>query len=395
MAHWSRRNLLHAGLSGAGIAAAGISLPTRAEASPERSLDALARAKGLIFGTSMGTTGGNRPQELEDPRYVELVLAECGIIVPENELKMTVVQPRPAEFRLERADRLVAFAEANKLLVRGHTFLWHHPRWLPPWLEAHDFGPRPAEAAEKLLVEHIHTVGASYGKRICSWDVVNEAVHNITGEMRETAFSRAIGTPDKVLEIAFHAAQQACPESERIYNDYMGWEDNNAAQRDGVLRLLERFRKNKVPVDALGLQAHIGAGNQDSNAGRGFDARDERAWRKFLEEVTGMGYKLLITEFDVHDTPLPAAFAARDREVAALTKGFLDLTLSFEQVHTVMCWGLVDSQSWLQGRTPRPDGKPKRPNPFDAEYRAKPLRAALAAALRSAPMRTSPFRTAG
>ena len=27
-----------------------------------------------------------------------------------------------------------------------------------------------------------------------------------------------------------------------------------------------------------------------------------------------------------------------------------------------MCWGLVDSHSWLQGRTPRKDGMPKRPD---------------------------------
>ena len=71
-------------------------------------------------------------------------------------------------------------------------------------------------------------------------------------------------------------------------------------------------------MNALGLQSHIGAGNQDASANRAFDARDERAWRKFLEEVTGMGYALLITELDVHDAPLPADFATRDRAVAAL-----------------------------------------------------------------------------
>ena len=145
------------------------------------------------------------------------------------------------------------------------------------------------------------------------------------------------------------------PDTELVYNDYMGWETNNAPHRDGVLRLLERFRKNGVPVNTLGLQSHIGAGNQDSSADRAFDARDEKAWRRFLEEVTDMGY--------------------------------LDLTLSFTQVNALICWGLMDSHTWLQGRNPRADGFRKRPTPYDDHYQSKPLREAIAAALRAAPPR--------
>jgi len=199
--------------------------------------------------------------------------------------------------------------------------------------------------------------------------------------------SKAMGSPDAVLDFAFHAARVNLPNAELVYNDYMGWENDNAPHRDGVLRLLERFRRNSVPVNALGIQAHIGAGNQDSNNNRAFDARDEKAWRKFLEEVTGMGYSLLITEFDVHDAPLPADTDKRDRMVASFGRDFLDLTLSFKQVNAVLCWGLADSYTWLQRRNPRADGLPKRPTPYDQQFRAKPLREAMARAFRAAPMR--------
>ena len=264
------------------------------------------------------------------------------------------------------------------MLVRGHTLLWHHPRWLPRWIDGYDFGKDPSRAGEDLLREHIRRTTTHFDA-ICSWDVVNEAVHNITGEMRETPLSKAIGSPDAVLEIAFRAAREQLPDTELVYNDYMGWESDNAPHRNGVLRLLERFRRNKVPVDALGIQAHIGAGNQDSNANRAFDARDEKAWHAFLKEVTGMGYRLLITEFDVHDTPLPADIATRDAQVAALGRAFLDATLAFREVNVLMCWGLADNYSWLQGRTPRADGLPKRPTPYDNRYAMKPLRDAIAA----------------
>jgi len=375
---WTRRHVVQAALGGAALAAA--PLGRTAESSP--TLESLARAKGMHFGTSFSGRG------LSDASYTALVRAQCGMIVPENSLKMPAIQPQPGIFSFERGDQLAAFAATNKLLMRGHCLLWHHPRWLPRWImDGYDFGAEPASSAEKLLVDHISRTTKHFEKSVSSWDVVNEAVDNVTGEMRETPLSKALGSPDKVLEIAFRAARANLPNGELVYNDYMGWETNNAPHRDGVLKLLERFRKNGVPVNALGLQAHIGAGNQDSNAGRAFDAKDERAWRKFLEEVTGMGYSLLITEFDVHDAPLPAEFALRDRAVAALGRAFLDLTLSFTQVNAVICWGLADRYTWLQGRTPRADGLPKRPTPYDKDLNPKLLRDAIAAAFRSAPPR--------
>jgi endo-1,4-beta-xylanase len=377
VSRWTRREVVCLGLAGALL---GPASPRAAERDPD-SLEALARAKGMHFGTALST------RALEDEAYLQLVRAQCGIMVPESELKMPALQPKPGSWDFTRAARLVDFASGNDLKVRGHCLLWHHPRWLPRWLEGYDFGDNPRTSAEALVREHINVTCKQFGKRIVSWDVVNEAVDNVTGKMRDTVLSQAMGSPDQVLETAFRTAREALPDTELVYNDYMGWESDNAPHRDGVLRLLERFRKNGVPVNALGIQAHIGAGNQDNNANRAFDARDERAWRKFLEDVTGMGYSLLITEFDVHDAPLPADVGARDRAVASLGRDFLDLTLSFTQVNALLCWGLADNYTWLQRRIPRADGLPKRPTPYDVQFRAKPLRNALAAALRGAPPR--------
>jgi endo-1,4-beta-xylanase len=283
----------------------------------------------------------------------------------------------------------VAFAEASQLLMRGHNLLWHHPRWVPGWLNTYDFGAAPAKAAATLLTTHIETTTQHFGKRIVSWDVVNEAVDNVTGEMRQTPLSQAMGSADAVLELAFHTARANLPDTELVYNDYMGWEVEGGPHRDGVLRLLERFRRNQVPVDALGVQGHIGSGNQENNAARAFDARNEKAWGKFLDEVTGMGYRLLITEFDVHDATASGDVPERDQQVAALGRAFLDQLLSYRQVNALLCWGLVDNLSWLQGRTPRSDGQPKRPSPFDSSYQPKPLHHAIAAALRAAPERSA------
>jgi endo-1,4-beta-xylanase len=378
MPHWSRRRLL---ASGAAAALAPRLLPAMSAPGAGESLDELARAKGLRFGTALGA------RSVANTTLTALIKSQCGVIVPENELKMPSLQPTPGTFRFDAAESLLAFAETNHLLTRGHCLLWHHPRWVPAWLNTYDFGADAAKSAADLLATHIRNTTRHFGKRIASWDVINEAVDNVTGEMRPTPLSRAMGSAEAVLDLAFHAAREHLPETELVYNDYMGWETAGGPHRDGVLRLLEHFRRANVPVDALGIQAHLGSGNQDNNAARPFDGRDERAWRKFLDEVTGMGYQLLITELDVHDATVPGDIATRDREVAALGRAFLDLTLDYRQVNVLVCWGLTDNHTWLQGRTPRSDGMPKRPTPYDVEYRAKPLREAIAAALRAAPMR--------
>lgn len=386
-ATFNRREAL-AGL-GAGLAlAAGPALAqaqAQAQEGAEESLDALARRSGRRFGSAVGSGPPDRVAgAFADPRYRQLVARECGLLVHENELKWTWIRRRgPEHFDFEPADRIMAYAEANRLGVRGHTLLWHHPRWLPNWLDSHDFGAQPASAAERMLREHVAAVAGRYGARIYSYDVVNECVDNVSGAMRETAFSRAMGAAEPVVDAAFHAARAAVPEAQLVYNDYMTWTTASANHRAGVLRLLEGFRRREVPVDALGIQAHLGARTiegQPTDPG----PLQEAEWRRFLDEVVAMGYELVITELDVNDRDLPADVAVRDRLVADHARRYLDLMLSYPQLGHILAWGLCDRYSWLQGNTRRPDGLAKRCTPYDADFRPKPLRAAIAESLREA-----------
>jgi endo-1,4-beta-xylanase len=45
---------------------------------------------------------------------------------------------------------------------------------------------------------------------------------------------------------------------------------------------------------------------------------------------------------------------------------------------------MCDRYSWLKGFDPREDKAPKRGTPYDSQFRAKPLREAIAAALAQA-----------
>jgi endo-1,4-beta-xylanase len=321
-----------------------------------------------------------------NPAYAALLENDCGLLVPENELKWQSIRPSPDSFDFWRLNAMMDYAATHGFRVRGHTLLWHYHRWFPAWLNSMDFGATPGKAAEELLANHIQTVARRYGKRIYSYDVVNEAVDPATAGLRETSLSKAMGSPEAVLDFCFHTARAEAPHAELVYNDYMSWEKGNEKHRAGVLKLLEGFRKRGTPVDTLGVQSHIGIFEPVSSIA-GLVEKLAPEWRGFLDAVTAMGYRLAITEFDVRDRGLPASIPERDRGVAEFARAYLDLMLSYPQLTDVLAWGMSDRFSWLRTFEPRPDGEITRGSPYDMELKPKPLYDAIADAFRAAPAR--------
>lgn len=345
-----------------------------------QSLNALAMQKGRRFGSCVGSTRRGTPRgTVQNPAYMDVVKAECGIIVPENEMKWQFTRRGPAEYDFTGMDAIVAWAQANQLAVRGHTLLWHRTKWFPEWLNVHDYGANPVREAERLLTDHIRTVTDRYRGIITSYDVVNETVLPDGTGLEETSMSRAMGSVEAVVDLAFHTAREQLPEAELVYNDYMSWEPDHRAHCREVLKLLEGFRKRNVPVDTLGIQSHIEMFSLDPASGLGPYA--EREWRNFVDEAVAMGYRLIITEFDVKDKALPGDTALRDAKIAEFTRRYFDLMLEYEQLGDILAWGMVDQFNWLQGYTPRDDGLEVRGTPYSSDYRAKPLRDALALVL--------------
>lgn len=346
-------------------------------------LKLLAARKGVGFGSAVGRAGGTRRRRhFHDPAYRALTARECSVIVAENETKWQALQPRPNEFRFAAADELVSWARREGLRVRGHTLVWQRAGWMPEWVERHDFGAHPRREAERLLTRHISTVCRHFGAEISSYDVVNEAVDPDTGGLRSNVLTQRLGAI-KQIDLAFRLAHEHAPHAQLVYNDYMRWDGGSAKHRAGVLRLLGELKARGAPVHALGLQSHLGPwGNAARTAPA---ARCMRDWSRFLDEVTAMDLDLLITEFDVNDLDQPGDIETRDAGVATLARDYLDVTLAYERLTDILLWGLADDASWLRdpGETPRDDGRQKRPCPYDARLRPKPLRAAIAEALHS------------
>jgi endo-1,4-beta-xylanase len=245
-------------------------------------------------------------------------------------------------------------------------------------------GTNPRATAERITRSHVQNVARHFGTRIKSWDVVNEAIEPATGAIRRNILGDATGGGADIMDLAFRTAREELPGTELVYNDYMDW--GSTTHRNGVLNLLRGFRDRNVPVDTLGIQSHIGfysSGTAQSIA----DAQipQMRAW---LDQVTGLGYKLIITELDVSDQNRTGTIEQRDADVATYGKAWLDLLFSYPQLKDVLAWGLNDKYSWLQSFQKRPDGLPVRPCPYDASAQPKPLYDAIRQSFAATSVRT-------
>jgi len=370
--------------SGLAVALASRARPAVSAPRTPDSLAGLAERSGRRFGSAVAW---GRPRadrgSFANPSYASILERECTLLVPENELKWQWTRPGPTSFNFGQLDAIADYAKAHDFDVRGHTLLWLPQKWYPKWLVGYDFGSQPAASAEAMLKAHVQTVCRRYGTRIYSYDVVNEAVQPETGQIRDTVITRALGH-EATLDLMFHTARAEAPHAQLVYNDYMSWErtSDDETHIRGVLKLLEGFRKRGTPVDALGVQSHIRLLKPLSVAE--LVRESEGPWRRFLDEVVGMGYKLLITEFDVNDRMAPANIVQRDRMVADYAKAYLEVMLSYPQLRDILAWGMVDRYSWLNGFDPRKDKQLKRGTPYDANFRPKPLREAVATAFASA-----------
>jgi len=354
----------------------------------------------FLIGTAInrniatGNAGFRRTSE-QITKDVALVKEQFNQISPENDLKWQSLHPREGAngYEFGAADAFVNFGQSNKMYVVGHTLVWHGqtPNWVfagtnpPPTNTAttvaantntpatNRFGrgrfgggfaggfgryDGPRASREELLQrmrQHIHTVVGRYQGKVKCWDVVNEAIAEGGGTniLRNSLWLEIIG-PDFIAK-AFQYAHEADPDAILRYNDY-GLE--NPAKRKKLITLIKSLQAQKVPVHAIGSQAHL-------NVSTSFETMDQA-----LTEIATLSLPIHITELDVNSAAGgQRGFGADISANASATQGglvsdadkkladaYAGIFRAFLQhrdaVKMVTFWGANDANSW------RANGKP-------------------------------------
>ena len=326
-----------------------------AEGEAALSLAFAAKKAGRYYGAAL-----RFDQVEEDARLHRAVLAECGSVTAEIHMKWDALNPAPGVWTTRGADQLAAFTRRHELALRGHTLLWDQST--PAWAKT-----QMAETRDWALVsDFVQATIRRYDADVTEWDVVNEPIES--DGLRANVFQRAYG--DDYVERALVEARLASPDARLLINDY-GFDYDNSVEegrRRSFLRLVERLKQRGVPLDGVGVQAHLDLGKGPLKAD---------ILRPFLADLAGLGLSIAITELDVKEADPGLPVVERDRRVADEVRRYLDIVLQEPAVSGVTTWGLSDRHSWLNADDASDAVAVNRGLPYDIDMVAKPMREAI------------------
>ena len=303
------------------------------------------------------------PRSLEGEQG-EFIKKHFNSLTPENVMKPALIQPEEGKFNWADADKIVEFAQANGMKVRGHTLCWHNQTG--EWMFKDSLGNQASkELVLARLKEHITQVVSRYKGKIYAWDVLNEAIDNLDPSKgyRQTQWYTICG--EEFIAKAFQWAHEADPNAVLFYNEY---NTENPVKREKTYEMLKKLLAQGVPINGVGMQAHwnigapkhVGQLNQPGEGDFIIPGSSEDAIRKSIDKFSSLGLVVQITELDVSiytsrtDTLNLGFTPEREQKQIDFYKKAFEVFREKKDVLTgVTFWNLSDRGSWLDNRTPR------------------------------------------
>lgn len=291
----------------------------------------------------------------------DLIKKHFGSLTAENIMKPALIHPEENRYYWDNADKIVAFAKANGMKVRGHTLVWHQQT--PAWFFKDATGNTVSkEVLLARLKEHITTVVSHFKGKVYAWDVVNEAIDdNDAKTFRETDWYKICG--EEYIAKSFQWAHEADPDALLFYNDY---NTEFPGKRDKVYNLVKKLKDAGVPINGIGLQGHWNLVNPS-----------EKDLRDALDKYSSLGVKLQITELDVsvyssaETNPADNVFTTeREQKQIEKYKMIFSVFRDYKKVITgITFWNVSDKNSWLDNFPVR--GRKNYPLLFDQNLKPK------------------------
>ena len=305
----------------------------------KNTLRSLAEEAGIEFGVAVNTD-----LLANNGKYRHIVNTQYSSVTAENVMKWEALNPAPGVYDWAAAEELIANAEANGQVVRGHTLVWHNQ--LPTWLTTGDYS---AEELRTILENHVRKVAGHFAGRIQQWDVVNEIFNDdAAGSFRETIWYQAyedLGLPgEQYVADVFRWAHQADPQALLFYNDYNL--EFTGLKSNAAYAFVQKLLAAGVPIHGVGFQGHL-------DTQYGFPDLQNN-----LQRFAELGLQVALTEVDVRtfvtkkpngtytNTPADPAEGAEQVDYWVRT---LEACLAVEACKSYTVWGVSDANSWIPG----------------------------------------------
>jgi len=214
---------------------------------------------GFPFGIAVDL---RRFQSAADLAFFESITGpHASLAVLENTAKWRGVEPSQGVRNYADVDADVAWARAQRFLVKGHPLMWGNgpplggssvPQWLADRFPSKTLTPAQQDELRGLVRAHVESLVERYRGRIAIWDATNETL-NVTTPW----FVERLG--HGITDDVFRWAHAADPGATLVFNEWIvevftGFPTPTAAEvRDRVRALLAAG----VPVHAIGQQSHF------------------------------------------------------------------------------------------------------------------------------------------
>ena len=316
-----------------------------------KTLRDLAKDHGKYFGSCENIQVLSN--KTASPKYQEIIGTQFSLVTAENSCKFTETEYTQNSFQFTDCDTILSHAQGANQVMRGHNLVWG--KLNPPWLTSSNFSK---DEMTQVMKKHIETVVKHYdGKAFC-WDVVNEAVTDLSNETMFKNNDWYPMVPDYVDQAYLQANLSRSSNEKLFYNDYNIASSTGFSARKSqlVYNLVYGMKGRNIPIDGVGLQLHVDI-NYPSVAGV----------IKNMGRLGELGLWVHMTEIDVACSPggLPCLEWGMEEETkqAEVYAALLNACLEEEMCESYEMWGFTDRYTWL--------GSDQHPLLFDENYEPK------------------------
>ncbi|CAF3518407.1 unnamed protein product [Fusarium graminearum] len=275
-----------------------------------------AAKKDLLIGS-----GAINPAYLDDAQFRAVLSQQFNSLSPENELKWNFFHTAKGTYDWHKLDRLVEFAEANDMAVKGHGLLSSccNPDYV--------LNITSPGALRSEITKHFEAVMHRYRGKMDRWDVVSEALKTNGSGLASNQFYEILG-PDWVEE-AFRIARAADPGAKLFLNENLV--ESMPNKRQELYEMVSKLVSRGVPIDGIALQTHVT-----------LEPLVPGVIGDMVNSYKALGLEVSIAELDVHtyNATLQAEIYG-DVVKEALDAGIKDISF----------WGFTDKHlyTWLPG----------------------------------------------
>ncbi len=319
---------------------------------------------------------GSMIQDADIVEASDTIEKHCSIVTV-NRFYWMGIHPEESVYNFEPADRHVAYAQQNGMMVRGHPLLFGTVD--PEWIFMDGDNEISREKLIQRMKDHIQTIVSRYKGKIDYWDVVNEPTADIYFNLNDDPSSffdyykkhkwyTIIG--EEYIQLALTFAHEADPAARLYVNE------NNIAGFLGSIKqknfyeIIKGLVEKGAPIHGVGIQGHWS---------KGYPSEE-----KILEAIdlfSNLGLDVQITELDISTYPIvrwafPDLIPVHDAYTPQLEQKqteryyhlFDALRKRSHKLSAVVFWGLSDPSSWLRTQ---PDVRDDWPLLFDENYQPK------------------------